>query len=1528
MPEPVTTRSGRRVKNPAQKQSHMDALEILARQRRGEKIDTLIREEEPLFDEVNEDEYKRTRKGRFVVVGEDDEEIEDDSDLDFIDDEEDEVDRKSKSKQRKSKSKWGNHELEPHQPSVKSFFGKPTGQSKKHATSGGGSSIKTPIIGKDAPKVDEDDILSQMLFTVADDPMSSIQKRPTRVGEDRTRANLLSQQSSSRPIKTKAEYEPINVKRPRKFSPDFKSDFTATNNDDIFSNNDISYADLPQDNCFDDSLSLSELPTLPKDTSMKTEQSFDIVTSQDDFETSDEFAKNDLDIVSVPLNDDLESNLDFFEQDDGTKYTRMYWYDCVEEPVKTPGTVYFFGRIMVTAKDGKKRYMSCCTVVKDVRKTCYLLIKPDCSYEQAVFEFTNMIAKPLKFRNFSCQKVTKKYAFSADMSVPLEADYVQVDYAPNQAPLPASLSGETFSKVFNLNQSPMEKMILDLKLRGPCWLRLINPSAPGCSLTWTKIELILDKPDKLLVEPENGKLEIPYFCTFSLSLRTFPNPITHNNEIIAIAGMVNKSFNLDKCLNRTNKAESHFLLMTRPPDGHKELRWPLNFENSIKNYHKICHDNKQRGELKNLKFLSKFKIFRSERDLLEQFMNEYFHELDPDIVVGHDLLNFDYETLVMRMKANNLGIWSILGRFKRSELPQTKAAFRYMFSGRVLCDIKTSAQELIKARSYDLTQLTLQILGYTRRDYEHDSIVEAYKSPMTLIELIRSTWQDNDNIFSILAELNIIPLALKITNITGNILSRTLAAGRSERNEYLLLHAFHEANYICPEKQLSSGHNNRFANKRLAANNNNGKNNNNNNLQASKSITNGTTDNNNPDSNSNEQQQQQDKTSASNPLRKKAAYAGGLVLEPKAGYYDTCILLMDFNSLYPSIIQEFNICFSTVRAPDLTELAECPEAEIIAKVPAEGVATGILPAQLKELVQRRRAVKKLMADLNVKDTNQKLMLDIEQKALKLTANSMYGCLGFDQSRFYAKHLASLVTFKGREILMSTKSMVEKLGFEVIYGDTDSLMINTKITQFDEVLQRGLTIKTEINSKFNLLEIDIDGVYRPLLLLKKKNYAGALIKKLPDGTFQRDIETKGLDTVRRDRAVIAKEAGEKVLAMLLDNTTTSDEITSREIDSIVYDIHQYLKQLGASVLAGELEPEKFLITKQLNRNPDEYRDTKGLGHVVLAKRHNSTPGVTRKLKAGDTVEYVICLDGSQESANQRAYTLQELANNNQTLKLDFEYYLCQQIHPVMVRICDKLPTTNAYVLAEMLGVEKSQLLHIRRDDCDADTNKKDLLLSRGAARFNSCPPIQITCPNCNFEQSISTKSRKNLKTKELEFCLTSCPECGIRYALRSNQIVAQFIQLIRKLTICLYTTCFVCNNAECSHKTRNLLSPLGQIRGQERPICELCDTLMAPEWDDRRLDLQLNFMRFLMNIERAQLERDELNIKMPSEDVLSMYRHCLAQIDYALSTSFINNIDTNTIFSLICSSSSGANSSNATSNSLNHNGKPLSIKSAS
>lgn len=181
---------------------------------------------------------------------------------------------------------------------------------------------------------------------------------------------------------------------------------------------------------------------------------------------------------------------------------------------------------------------------------------------------------------------------------------------------------------------------------------------------------------------------------------------------------------------------------------------------------------------------------------------------------------------------------------------------------------------------------------------------------------------------------------------------------------------------------------------------------------------------------------------------------------------------------------------------------------------------GILPRLIATLVSRRREVKKLMKDKTAK-SEQLVTWDNKQMALKLTANSMYGCLGYTKSRFYARPLAMLTTFHGRSILRSTKELAEQNMLRVIYGDTDSVMINTNMDNMEAALKIGNEFKRAVNEQYRLLEIDIDNIFRRILLHAKKKYAAINMVEI-DGKYVEKLEVKGLDMRRREYCALSKE----------------------------------------------------------------------------------------------------------------------------------------------------------------------------------------------------------------------------------------------------------------------------------------------------------------------------------------------------------------------------------------------------------------------
>jgi DNA polymerase alpha subunit A len=121
----------------------------------------------------------------------------------------------------------------------------------------------------------------------------------------------------------------------------------------------------------------------------------------------------------------------------------------------------------------------------------------------------------------------------------------------------------------------------------------------------------------------------------------------------------------------------------------------------------------------------------------------------------------------------------------------------------------------------------------------------------------------------------------------------------------------------------------------------------------------------------------------------------------------------------------------------------------------------------------------------------------------------------------------------------------------------------------------------------------------------------------------------LDIVRRDWCGLAKDAGEYVIGEILSTQT-------REI--IVENIHSRLREIGQKIEVGQIPVDKFVITKSLTKNPDDYPDKNSLPHVQVALRLMSKG---KHFRSGDTVPYIVCLDGSTQSATLRAYHPDEL-----------------------------------------------------------------------------------------------------------------------------------------------------------------------------------------------------------------------------------------------------------------------------------------------
>uniref|UniRef100_A0A2K6BY70 DNA polymerase n=1 Tax=Macaca nemestrina TaxID=9545 RepID=A0A2K6BY70_MACNE len=1137
------------------------------------------------------------------------------------------------------------------------------------------------------------------------------------------------------------------------------------------------------------------------------------------------------------------SQLPLVKGADEEQVFHFYWLDAYEDQYNQPGVVFLFGKVWI---ESAETHVSCCVMVKNIERTLYFLpreMKIDLntgketgtpvSMKDVYEEFDEKIATKYKIMKFKSKPVEKNYAFEIP-DVPEKSEYLEVKYSAEIPQLPQDLKGETFSHVFGTNTSSLELFLMNRKIKGPCWLEVKSPQLLNQPISWCKVEAMALKPDLVNVIKD---VSPPPLVVMAFSMKTMQNAKNHQNEIIAVAALVHHSFALDKAAPKP-PFQSHFCVVSKP----KDCIFPYAFKEVI--------------EKKNVKV----EVAATERTLLGFFLAKV-HKIDPDIIVGHNIYGFELEVLLQRINVCKAPHWSKIGRLKRSNMPKLggRSGFgeRNATCGRMICDVEISAKELIRCKSYHLSELVQQILKTERVVIPTEDIRNMYSESSQLLYLLEHTWKDAKFILQIMCELNVLPLALQITNIAGNIMSRTLMGGRSERNEFLLLHAFYENNYIVPDKQIF-----RKPQQKLG----------------------------------DEDEEIDGDTNKYKKGRKKAAYAGGLVLDPKVGFYDKFILLLDFNSLYPSIIQEFNICFTTVQrvASEAQKVTEDGEQEQIPELPDPSLEMGILPREIRKLVERRKQVKQLMKQ---QDLNPDLILqyDIRQKALKLTANSMYGCLGFSYSRFYAKPLAALVTYKGREVNVSLCVMVTVfllifiifMNLEVIYGDTDSIMINTNSTNLEEVFKLGNKVKSEVNKLYKLLEIDIDGIFKSLLLLKKKKYAALVVEPTSDGNYATKQELKGLDIVRRDWCDLAKDTGNFVIGQILSDQSR---------DTIVENIQKRLIEIGENVLNGSVPVSQFEINKALTKDPQDYPDKKSLPHVHVALWINSQGG--RKVKAGDTVSYIICQDGSNLTASQRAYAPEQLQKQD-NLTIDTQYYLAQQIHPVVARICEPIDGIDAVLIATWLGLDPTQFRvhHYHKDE------ENDALLGGPAQltdeeKYRDCERFKCPCPTCgteNIYDNVFDGSGTDMEPSLYRCSNIDCKASPLTFTVQlSNKLIMDIRRFIKKY----YDGWLICEEPTCGNRTRHL--PLQFSR--TGPLCPACmKATLRPEYSDKSLYTQLCFYRYIFDAECAleklttDHEKDKLKKQFFTPRVLQDYRKLKNTAEQFLSRSGYSEVNLSKLF---------------------------------
>jgi len=589
-------------------------------------------------------------------------------------------------------------------------------------------------------------------------------------------------------------------------------------------------------------------------------------------------------------------------------------------------------------------------------------------------------------------------------------------------------------------------------------------------------------------------------------------------------------------------------------------------------------------------------VLKDEKDVINRFL-EILKLKDADFVVGYNSDGFDFPELRERAAANKVAL-----KIGRDDQP-IKVVRRGRISsakskGRVHIDIFNFINHILapslKSEVLTLNEVAQELLGVGKRDMKYREMAELWNSKNQMGRLVDYNMWDSALTLK-LAE-HILPQIFALSRLTG------LLSFDVSRNTYSqLVEAFFMRKA--------------FVDKVLIPN--------------------------------------RPKTDEIEKRRMAPVYKGAIVIEPKAGIHSN-ILVFDFRSLYPTIIVTHNIdpwsfdcghdeCKRKNEAPD-TKWYFCIKNK------------GFIPKHLENLIKTRQELKKRMK--NIRDKEEHSVLENYQYALKILANATYGYFGFFGSKWYRRECGAAAAAWGRYYITSVVEEAKKEGFEIIYGDTDSLMLKYPVEVGEKKLRTiGKKFIEIINDKLpGIIELEFRDLYKGGIFVKKEKGEAGAKKRYALVDYNGNIEIRGFETVRRDWCELSKKIQRDVLITVLRDKNPVKAV------QIVRDTVKKIKE-------GKVSLEDLTIFEQITRPISEYEQ---IGPHVRAAQKAMARG--RLVGEGIIVAFVITKGNG--SISDRAEPVEDVKPK----QYDPDYYIDHQIIPAAMRVLKALGYSEQEILS--------------------------------------------------------------------------------------------------------------------------------------------------------------------------------------------------------------------------------------------------------
>lgn len=382
-------------------------------------------------------------------------------------------------------------------------------------------------------------------------------------------------------------------------------------------------------------------------------------------------------------------------------------------------------------------------------------------------------------------------------------------------------------------------------------------------------------------------------------------------------------------------------------------------------------------------------------------------------------------------------------------------------------------------------------------------------------------------------------------------------------------------------------------------------------------------------------------------------YAGGLVFEPKPGLYKN-VYVFDFKSLYPSIILTSNIGFDSVVTNQEQYMNSITNPGTTIKFRKD--KQSIIATVVERLVEERQIYKQKRLDLVTKGKMKSKEYEqarANEIIIKELSNSVYGIMGLQSMRYYSLETAESITKMGHWLLNFSRDFFEANGFNVIYGDTDSLFVQVDghlhIEQIQEIYHKELELQLK---KYNIdkswIYFKYEKLFESVIMIGKKYYVGNVTNI--EGQDVNEFVAKGLDLVKKATIPIMLESQKVIIDNILEGK--SEEA-----------IHLILKMYKTRMFEAEFTFDDLKIATRIGKDLNDYKQVNA-PHVRIAKELALLNGNSENSE----IAYVVVDD--TQSPNTLAH------RGTFTGEFDRTYYWNNKVLPGLIRVLEVVyPNTN-------------------------------------------------------------------------------------------------------------------------------------------------------------------------------------------------------------------------------------------------------------